>query len=122
MSSLRALETSPNGNSSVSNNMTQNFVREWCEAHLGGAVVVRDAKRANAAFVTAPSLQAYFTPNERRTAAIREAIFVPYRLIVELLEFVAEECAKSVDLPERTTGNFVCDLTPQIQTATTRGQ
>ena len=62
MTKLLVVETSPRGDHSISRNMTHRFVANWRVAHPDGEVVDRDLMEADLPFVTAPWLQAYFTP------------------------------------------------------------
>ncbi len=62
MTRLLVVETSPRGGLSVSRQMTQRFLAAWRIAHPGGHVVHRDLADSGLPFVTAPWLQAYFTP------------------------------------------------------------
>ena len=64
MTQLLVVETSPRAEFSISRHMTRRFVEEWRGAHPGGTVIGRDLMETDLPFVTAPWLQAYFTPAE----------------------------------------------------------
>jgi FMN-dependent NADH-azoreductase len=85
MPKLLVVETSPRGEHSVSRNMTRRFVAAWAKAHPGGSVVRRDLAETDLPFVTAPWLQAYFTPPERHSPAMRDALRLSDELVAELL-------------------------------------
>lgn len=85
MSQLLVIETSPRGNHSVSRNMTRRFVEEWRSAHVGGSVVFRDLAQIHLPFVTAPWLQAYFTPSEQHSPDMKEALSLSDELVAEVL-------------------------------------
>lgn len=85
MTQLLVVETSPRGDASVSRNMTRRFLEQWQAAHPGGRVVNRDLVETNLAFVTAPWLQAYFTPPERQSSAMKDALKLSDELVAELL-------------------------------------
>jgi FMN-dependent NADH-azoreductase len=85
MTKLLVVETSPRGDSSISRNMTRRFVAQWQAAHPGGEIVERDLAKTDLAFVTAPWLQAYFTPSEQHSSAMKEALRLSDELVAELL-------------------------------------
>lgn len=65
--------------------MTRRFVSKWRAAHPGGEVLVRDLQETELPFVTAPWLQAYFTPPEQHSPAMKEALRLSDALVSELL-------------------------------------
>lgn len=85
MTRLLVVETSPRAESSISRNMTRSFVRTWRAAHPSGAVVERDLTRTELPFVTAPWLQAYFTPPEQQSPEMKDALRLSDELVRELL-------------------------------------
>ena len=85
MTKLLVVETSPRGDHSVSRNMTRRFLANWRAAHPHGDVVGRDLMETNLPFVTAPWLQAYFTPTERHSPEMKEALRLSDELVGELL-------------------------------------
>ena len=85
MTRLLIVETSPRGDASISRNMARRFVTDWRAAHPGGEVVERDLIETDLAFVSAPWLQAYFTPPEHHTPKMKEALALSDELVAELL-------------------------------------
>lgn len=85
MTKLLVVETSPRGDYSISRNMTRRFVDDWCAAHPGGEVVERDLVDTNLTFVTAPWLEAYFTPPEQHSPKMKQALRLSDELVAELL-------------------------------------
>jgi FMN-dependent NADH-azoreductase len=85
MPRLLVVETSPRGAHSISRNMTRSFVSQWRAAHPGGEVVERDLAETDLPFVTQPWLQAYFTPPEQQSPAMRDALRLSDELVHELL-------------------------------------
>ena len=85
MTKLLVVETSPRGNHSISRNMTRRFVAEWRAAHPGGEVVERDLMQTELPFVTAPWLQAYFTPAEQHSPEMKKALRLSNELVGEIL-------------------------------------
>jgi FMN-dependent NADH-azoreductase len=65
--------------------MTRRFVAQWLAAHRRGEIVERDLVETDLAFVTAPWLQAYFTPPEQQTPAMKDALRLSDELVAELL-------------------------------------
>lgn len=84
-SKLLVVETSPRGPSSISRTMTQRFVAEWRAAHPGGDVTRRDLAETHLPFVTAPWLEAYFTPPAQHTPAMKAALALSDALVGEVL-------------------------------------
>lgn len=85
MTQLLVIETSPRGERSVSRHMTRRFVHAWRSAHAGAEVVERDLMETGLPFVTAPWLEAYFTPPAQQSAAMKEALRLSDELVAELL-------------------------------------
>ena len=85
MTKLLVVETSPRGDHSISRTMTRRFVAEWQVAHPHGGIVGRDLMETDLPFVTAPWLQAYFTPAEQHTPAMKEALRLSDELVGEVL-------------------------------------
>ena len=85
MTRLLVVETSPRGDHSISRNMTRRFVAQWRAAHPGGEVVERDLMQTELPFVTAPWLQAYFTPAEQHSQEMKEALRLSNALVGEIL-------------------------------------
>jgi FMN-dependent NADH-azoreductase len=85
MSSLLVIETSPRGDASISRQLSRRFVARWRDAHPGGAVVTRDLAETALPHVTAPWLQAYFTPPDHQSAEMKAALRQSDELVAELL-------------------------------------
>lgn len=85
MTKLLVVETSPRGDHSISRHMTRRFVADWQAAHVDGAVIERDLMATDLPFVTAPWLQAYFTPSEQHSPAMKQALRLSDELVGELL-------------------------------------
>ena len=83
--SLLIIETSPRAAQSVSRQMTQRFLQAWRSAHPGGRIVHRDLVDTGLSFVTAPWLQAYFTPPANQTPAMKTELRLSDELVAELL-------------------------------------
>ena len=85
MPTLLVVETSPRGDYSISRHMTRRFVADWRRAHPEGEVVDRDLMETELPFVTAPWLQAYFTPAEQHSPEMKETLRLSDELVAELL-------------------------------------
>jgi len=85
MSKLLVIETSPRGDASISRNMTARFVSHWRAAHPEGSVTVRDLAATELPHVTAPWLQAYFTPSAQHSPDMAQALRLSDELVAELL-------------------------------------
>lgn len=85
MTTLLLIESSPRGADSISRHMTRSFVTQWRAAHADGAIIERDLMQSALPFVTAPWLQAYFTPAEQQSPAMAEALKLSDELVAELL-------------------------------------
>ena len=85
MPRLLVVETSPRGDYSISRGLTRRFVTAWTHAHPDGQVTDRDLMETDLPFVTAPWLQAYFTPAERHSPEMKEALRLSDELVAELL-------------------------------------
>ncbi|MGI3898906.1 MAG: FMN-dependent NADH-azoreductase [Janthinobacterium lividum] len=85
MRRLLVIEASPRGAHSISRNLTRRFVAHWRSARPDGKVVERDLMQTDLPFVTAPWLQAYFTPVERHSPEMTEALRLSDELVAEVL-------------------------------------
>ena len=85
MTQLLVVETSPRGDQSVSRQMTQRFLTAWCTVNPGAHIVHRDLAESGLSFVTAPWLQAYFTPPADQSQAMKEELRLSDELVAELL-------------------------------------
>ncbi|MBM6577796.1 NAD(P)H-dependent oxidoreductase [Microvirga sp. SRT01] len=86
MPKLLVVETSPRGEYSISRNLTRRFVAEWQSAHPGGKILERNLMTTDLPFVTAPWLQAYFTPVEQHSPEMRDRLRLSDELVAEVLE------------------------------------
>ena len=85
MPKLLVVETSPRGDHSISRNMTRRFVAEWRAAHPDGEVVHRDLMETKLQFISAPWLQAYFTPPGQHSPEMKAQLSLSDELVEELL-------------------------------------
>lgn len=85
MSKLLVVETSPRGAFSISRQMTARFVSQWKAAHPDSTLTIRDLAETDLPFVTAPWLQAYFTPVEQHSAEMAAALRLSDELVGEIL-------------------------------------
>lgn len=85
MTKLLVVETSARGDSSISRHMTRRFLAHWQATHPGSEIVERDLAKTDLAFITAPWLQAYFTPPGQQSAEAKEALRLSDELVAELL-------------------------------------
>ncbi len=85
MTQLLVVETSPRGDFSISRNMTRRFVAQWRATHPDGKVVERDLASTPLTFVNAPWLHAYFTPPEKHSPEMKQALRLSDDLVAELL-------------------------------------
>lgn len=85
MSQLLVVETSPRGDHSISRHLTRHFVEAWRASHPDGEIVERDLATSELPFVSAPWLQAYFTPSEQHTDAMKASLRQSDELVAELL-------------------------------------
>ena len=85
MNKLLVVETSPRGDQSVSRQMTERFLTAWRAANPEGQIVHRDLVDTGISFVTAPWLQAYFTPPPEQSPAMKEELRLSDELVTELL-------------------------------------
>ncbi|MGV8843105.1 MAG: FMN-dependent NADH-azoreductase [Pseudomonas sp.] len=85
MSTLLVIETSPRGDFSISRNLTHRFVKAWQTAHPAGVVVQRELMSSELPFVNESWLQAYFTPPDQHSTAMKEILQLSNDLVAELL-------------------------------------
>jgi len=85
MTSLLVIEASPRGKSSVSHNMAAEYVDEWRRANPNGKVVQRDLTNTPLKFTDAPWLVAYFTPPDKQSTEMKDALKLSDELVEELL-------------------------------------
>ncbi|EBA13450.1 FMN-dependent NADH-azoreductase [Roseobacter sp. CCS2] len=65
--------------------ITKRFIEDWRGAHHNGEIVSRDLTETPLEFVTAPWLQAYFTPPDAQTPQMRDALALSDTLANEVL-------------------------------------
>lgn len=85
MIKLLVVETSPRGDLSISRHLMRRFIAQWRAAQPGGEIVERDLTKTDLDFVTAPWLQAYFSPPEQHSPAMKETLRLSDELVAELL-------------------------------------
>ncbi len=85
MTNLLVVETSPRGENSISRNMTRRFLATWQTTHANGNIVERDLMETDLPFVTAPWLEAYFTPSEKHSPEMKDALRLSDDLVGELV-------------------------------------
>ena len=85
LAKLLVIETSPRGEASISRQLTRRFAADWQASHPQGNVVVRDLADTQLPHVNAPWLAAYFTPEDKVTTDMKEALRSSDTLVVELL-------------------------------------
>lgn len=85
MTNLLVIEASPRGMSSVSHNMAAEYVDEWRRANPNGKVVQRDLTNTPLKFTDAPWLVAYFTPPDKQSTEMKDALKLSDELVEELL-------------------------------------
>lgn len=84
MPTLLHIDTSLNGDASVSREVTRVFREAWLEQHPGGTVIYRDLAAEPLPHVTALAYHAQFTPPEERTPEQQAAFALRDELTSEL--------------------------------------
>ncbi len=84
MPSLLAIESSPRGDYSVSRKLTAKFIDDWKAQHAGGTVVVRDLMKTTLPFVDLPWIAGAYTPAEKHSPEMKEALAISDELTTEL--------------------------------------
>lgn len=85
MAHLLHIDASPRGARSHSRRMTREFVEQWQRVHPNDTVTYRDLGRNPVPFVDESWIAAAFTPPERRSPELWEAIRLSDRLVDEFL-------------------------------------
>jgi FMN-dependent NADH-azoreductase len=85
MTNLLVIEASPRGKNSVSHNMAVEYVDEWRHANPNGKVILRDLTNTPLKFTDAPWLAAYFTPPDKQSTEMKDALKLSDELVEELL-------------------------------------
>jgi FMN-dependent NADH-azoreductase len=84
MKTLLHIDCSPLGDSSISRNLSSEFVKGWTQANPSGTVIRRDLNVGHISAIDGAWVAAVFTPEEVRTQAQREIVNTSDRLIEEL--------------------------------------
>lgn len=84
MSNLLVVVASPRGDYSVSRTLTSRFVEEWRKNHTDGAVVTRDLVTTKLPFVDLPWIAGAYTPVEKHSPEMKDALLISDELIAEL--------------------------------------
>lgn len=85
MPTLLEIESSPmSRDASVSRDLTARYVQQWKQAHPHGSVITRDLSASRLTPIDAEWITATQTPEDKRTAAQREALVLSDTLIAEL--------------------------------------
>lgn len=85
MTNLLVIEASPRGMGSVSRDMAVEYVDEWRRANPSGKVIQRDLTNTPLKFTDAPWLAAYFTPSDKQSTEMKDALKLSDELVEELL-------------------------------------
>ncbi len=85
MSRLLVIESSPRGDYSVSRQLTSKFIDDWKSRHDGGTVVIRDLMKTTLPFVDLPWIMGAYTPAERHSPEMKQALEISNELIAELM-------------------------------------
>jgi FMN-dependent NADH-azoreductase len=85
MAHLLHIDASPRGERSHSRRMTREFIEQWKQAHPDDTVAYRDIGRNPIPHVDEPWIAAAFSPPERHTSELRDAIRLSDRLVDEFL-------------------------------------
>lgn len=85
MTNLLVIEASPRGKGSVSRNMAAEYVDAWRRANPNGKVIQRDLTSTPLKFTDAPWLAAYFTPPDKQSTEMKDALKLSDQLVAELV-------------------------------------
>ena len=83
MPTLFHLDSSPL-DSSISRELTREFVKTWKDAHADGSVIYRDVAKLNAQPIDAKWIGAAYTPEDALTAGQKDELALSEKLIGEL--------------------------------------
>ena len=86
MAHLLHIDASPRGERSHSRRMTKEFVEQWKQTHPNDTITYRDIGRYPVPHVDEGWIAAAFTPPEKHTPQLREAISISDKLVDEFLE------------------------------------
>lgn len=84
MPTLLRVDSSPMFQSSVSRQLTEEFVQRWKARHPDGTAVSRDLNKTQLAPVTAQWIAAAYTPEEKRSLEQKQILALSDTLIAEL--------------------------------------
>ena len=84
MATLLTVLASPRGDYSVSRALTATFVDAWKKNHTDGTVVTRDLCKTKLPFVDLPWIAGAYTPAEKHSPEMAEALKIGDELIAEL--------------------------------------
>jgi len=84
MSTLLTVLASPRGAYSISSALTSSFVEEWKKNYSDGTVVTRDLSQTKLPFVDLPWIAGAYTPAEKHSPEMAEALNISNELIAEL--------------------------------------
>ncbi|MCD1647296.1 FMN-dependent NADH-azoreductase [Marinobacter adhaerens] len=85
MATVLLVETSPRQEHSVSRNLSLSFVTEWKKKNPDDEIVLRDLSNTVIPYVSEDWLQAYFTPPDNQTSAMKDALALSDSLVRELI-------------------------------------
>lgn len=85
MAHLLHIDASPRGERSHSRRLTREFVEQWKLAHPNDTVTYRDIGRHPVPHVDESWIAAAFTPPEKHTPELRQAIYISDQLVDEFL-------------------------------------
>jgi FMN-dependent NADH-azoreductase len=85
MKKILAIETSPRGNDSVSRKLTAELLNQLRSKYPGSEVLTRDLDASPLPHLKADHIQAFFTPAENRTPALKQAVAPSDAAVDELL-------------------------------------
>ena len=85
MPSLLAIHTSPRGDYSLSNQLTQTFIDAWKQTHSSGQVVTRDLQKTELPFIDVPWIAGAYVPGEQQSPESKKALAIGNTLIAELM-------------------------------------
>jgi FMN-dependent NADH-azoreductase len=85
MAHLLHIDASPRGERSHSRRMTKEFIEQWKQTHPNDTVTYRDLGHNPVPYVDEPWIAAAFSPPEKHTPELREAIRLSDQLVDEFL-------------------------------------
>ena len=85
MKNILVIESSPNGDQSVTRKITKQFVQKLRAKYPEAKIVTRDLIQTPAPHLDGQTIQAFFTPPDQRSAELQKAILTSDELTDELL-------------------------------------